>query len=408
MSTEYLDKALEVRDPKLQMDLLSICVYANVPAILWGLPGIGKTATIEGITKHLGMILETVIISQLEPSDIGGQPYVVEGRLHHLSPEWARQAEDRYSTNNERTLIFFDELDKAPMACQNAALRVIRDRVVGSRKLPSTTRMLAAANPPDMGGWDLPAPMANRFMHIVWGIDAQTVIKGLTTDEWPNPPIIAASNQMRQEEYRATQKLFGAFLARRAHLLHNFPKEAMMQGKAWPSPRSWEMAIRLHATVACLQDATPDERKILYRHILMGTVGQSVAAEFMTWYDAQDLIDPEDVLRDPLRCPIPDRMDRIGVITEEVVAALRAELSQDRFTATLLWLNRLAENGDAPFVMKSLMDVQRILKESRSGGQRFIAPPPEQLQSLMSIAAEAKMMLQPAAGRDPLKSKEFV
>jgi len=47
---------------------LALCVQAGVPVLLWGAPGVGKTATIKGIASALGLPCEPVIASVREPA----------------------------------------------------------------------------------------------------------------------------------------------------------------------------------------------------------------------------------------------------------------------------------------------------------------------------------------------------
>jgi len=49
----------------------------------------------------------------------------------------------------------------------------VLERVVGDVTLPEDVSVIAAANPPEQaaGGWDLSAPLANRFCHLEWPVD---------------------------------------------------------------------------------------------------------------------------------------------------------------------------------------------------------------------------------------------
>ena len=58
------------------LDALGLCVSAGIPAILWGNPGEGKTSMIESAAQNAGWMVETVILSQSEPSDLAGLPIV--------------------------------------------------------------------------------------------------------------------------------------------------------------------------------------------------------------------------------------------------------------------------------------------------------------------------------------------
>ena len=86
--------------------------------------------------------------------------------------------------------VFFDEVNTASPATQAALLRVCSERVVGDLALPPSTVVLAAANPPSVAadGWELAAPMANRFCHLDWRLPADVVAAGFLGG-WPAPVV---------------------------------------------------------------------------------------------------------------------------------------------------------------------------------------------------------------------------
>lgn len=137
--------------------VVDAAMRANIPTLLWGGPGIGKTAAIAAAAHERGAHLETVIASIREPSDFGGLPIVTNDGptpgAYLAPPRWARDIVDR----DQPTWVFLDELSTAAPATQAALLRVVCESVVGELALPDTTRFVAAANPTSTaaGGWDL-------------------------------------------------------------------------------------------------------------------------------------------------------------------------------------------------------------------------------------------------------------
>ncbi len=59
-------------DPYLSA--LALAVQSDLPVLLWGAPGIGKTATLERLAVDLGLRLETVVASVHDPTDFNGLP----------------------------------------------------------------------------------------------------------------------------------------------------------------------------------------------------------------------------------------------------------------------------------------------------------------------------------------------
>ena len=148
----------------VSLEALSLAIAAGVPAVLWGSPGTGKSSAVMALAESAGLRCEVVIASIREPSDFSGLPIIVDGGVRFAPPEWAKNLADQGSG-----ILFLDEISTAPPAVQAALLRVVLERVVGDLALPSNIAIVAAANPPDQAadGWDLSAPLANRFCYFV-------------------------------------------------------------------------------------------------------------------------------------------------------------------------------------------------------------------------------------------------
>jgi len=179
---------------------LAVSIAANVPVILWGAPGVGKTSVIEQIAEHHGWRLETVIASISDPTDFKGMPREDAGRTVFSPPSWAIAIEQ-----NGGGVVFLDEISTAPPSVQAALLRPVLSKVVGDLALPAATRFVAAANPPEIAadGWDLSAPLANRFVHLTWEVPAQIISDGLLYGF--DPRVRYAIAKVATEAYRLTQ-----------------------------------------------------------------------------------------------------------------------------------------------------------------------------------------------------------
>ena len=62
-----------------------IPAFAGIPTIYWSSPGQGKSSAIESIARKLGYHCETLVLSQRDPSDVGGIPFIKNGRTVFLS-----------------------------------------------------------------------------------------------------------------------------------------------------------------------------------------------------------------------------------------------------------------------------------------------------------------------------------
>ncbi len=110
--------------PDVQLEALTLAVAADLPVLLWGEPGIGKTAALTRLAEALDLPLTTVIASVHEPSDFSGLPVVgddpAEQGVPMAPPDWAVRL-----VRAGRGLLFLDELSTAPPAVQAALLRLV-------------------------------------------------------------------------------------------------------------------------------------------------------------------------------------------------------------------------------------------------------------------------------------------
>jgi hypothetical protein len=232
-------------------EALGVAVAARVPVLLWGAPGTGKTSAIKAMAAALGLPCETVIASIREPSDFAGLPVVAEGKVIFAPPRWARNL-----AMQERGVLFLDEISTAPPAVQAALLRVVLERVVGDLELPDGIVVVAAANPPEFAadGWDLSPPLANRFCHLDWPVEAHAFAEGLSGG-WP-APVVPHLPAGWDSQVALGRGLISGFVSVRPTLVVHMPQDGSSAGRGWPSPRSWEMAARLWRAAAVAGNPT--------------------------------------------------------------------------------------------------------------------------------------------------------
>ncbi|MGW2638927.1 AAA family ATPase [Streptomyces sp. NPDC001348] len=328
-----------------QLAALTLAVCADLPVLLWGEPGIGKTAALTQLAAALDLPLTTVIASVHEPSDFSGLPVVgddpAEQGVPMAPPDWAVRL-----VRAGRGLLFLDELSTAPPAVQAALLRLVLERRVGALRLPPGVRIVAAANPRSSAadGWELSPPLANRFVHLQWTHDHDVVVRGLG-GTWPRATLPRLAPERLPEAVSFARRAVCGFLSARPGLVHRLPTSETGRGGAWPSPRSWEAALRLIA-FATAADSPRDVLSVLVR----GTVGDGPAFELLASVDRMDLPDPEALLADPAAAVLPERGDLRQAALDGVVAAVRGRPERARWDAAWALLVRALETG-APDVV---------------------------------------------------------
>ncbi|MER6426528.1 AAA family ATPase [Streptomyces sp900105245] len=328
-----------------QLEALTLAVTADLPVLLWGEPGIGKTAALTQLATALDLPLTTVIASVHEPSDFSGLPVVgddpaVQG-VPMAPPDWAVRL-----VRAGRGLLFLDELSTAPPAVQAALLRLVLERRIGTLRLPPGIRVVAAANPRSSAadGWELSPPLANRFVHLQWTHDHDVVVRGLG-GTWPRATLPRLHPERLTDAVSHARRAVCAFLTARPGLVHRLPSGESRRGGAWPSPRSWEATLRLLA-FATAAGASRDVLSLLVR----GTVGDGPGLELLAALDRMDLPDPETLLADPAGAELPRRGDLRQAVLDGVVEAVRIRPERARWEAAWELLVRAVETG-APDVV---------------------------------------------------------
>ncbi|MEV8549270.1 MoxR family ATPase [Streptomyces glaucescens] len=377
--------------PDEQLEALTLAVAADLPVLLWGEPGIGKTAALTQLAASLGLPLTTVIASVHEPSDFAGLPVVgddpeVRG-VPMAPPQWAVEL-----VRAGRGLLFLDELSTATPAVQAALLRVVLERRVGALRLPAGVRIVAAANPRASAadGWELSPPLANRFVHLHWVHEPDVVVRGLG-GVWPRATLPRLAPERLPEAVAFARRAVCGFLEVRPTLIHRLPGTEALRGGAWPSPRSWEAAL----TLLAFGTAAAVSREVLAL-LVRGAVGDGPGLELLAHLDRMDLPDPESLLADPAAADLPERGDLRQAALEAVVAAVGARPERQRWEAAWAVLVRALETGapdllvapattlaalrrddwEVPRAVERLTDVIGLARRADRSVERATAPRP--------------------------------
>ncbi|MGW0095682.1 AAA family ATPase [Streptomyces sp. NPDC003328] len=365
--------------PDTQLEALTLAVAADLPVLLWGPPGIGKTAALTQLSTALRLPLTTVIASVHEPSDFSGLPVVgadpARQGVPMAPPDWAVRL-----VRAGKGLLFLDELSTAPPAVQAALLRLVLERRIGALQLPPGVRIVAAANPRSSAadGWELSPPLANRFVHLQWTHDHDVVIRGLG-GTWPRTTLPRLDPGALPDAVDFARRAVCGLLSARPGLVHRLPSSEARRGGAWPSPRSWEMALGLIAFAT----AAGSSREVLSL-LVRGTVGDGPGLELLAAMDRMDLPDPEALLADPDGAALPERGDLRQAVLDGVVEAVRRRPERARWDAAWALLVRATQTGAPDLVVVPASTLASLRREDWD-----VPASIERLTSVVSLSRRA-------------------
>lgn len=281
---------------------IGAALTANVPVLIWGGPGTGKSVTLEVMARAAGAYLEVQVAGRMDPTDLGLLfPHPQTGRLITVAPDWMVRLQTVLETGSFNgqeypggAWLFLDELTTATPPVLAGLLRLVQEREAGGIKLPQL-RIVAAANPAAQAAgaaMDLDEASEDRWLHLLWEVDLNIWLRELEAG-WNN----------EQSSARGAARHLIANFVRRAptHLGGALPPG---WGVTWgrvkgASPRSWDA---LTAILAHLLEQHPQEahRKVLLRPeaklAALGLLGNQAATEFFAYAAHEDLPDPEVLL----------------------------------------------------------------------------------------------------------------
>lgn len=420
LSTVLLVPMGDPRDPN--------CIW-GLNTMLWGDPGIGKSARVEAAGAMLGLPVRTTYIPTCQPEDAAGSPFVntPKGMAYFESlllsfHEWLEEQGDneaskmtifksvglggvkdfaykalksmvkvarRYGPSFSRIepmlpgfsdlmldgsgVWFLDELSSGRPAVQAGFLGATLMRRAGGQQLPPGIRVIAAGNPANSaaGGWELEPPMANRFAHF----DVPTP----TDTEWTEWLLNKGGKKVESIEdgeqkvrdgwatYEPIVKgLIAGFRYTKAAPLHQIPPEGHKdRGRSWPSPRTWDFATQAMITCRCL-----GYDNTFAMTIVEGCIGEGATEALASWLMTSDIPHPRDVLTHGWT-PDKSRLDRCIAVYSSIahyVAEIQDPKEKVRM-AVKAW-NRFNEGMQANLIDIVYPHAQTLVKaglDSRAG-----------------------------------------
>ncbi len=244
--------------------ILKQCFHANVPPLIWGRHGIGKSQIVQSLANELEFGFVDLRLGQMEVGDLIGLPAKEDGRTVWLRPSW-------FPKEKTAGILFLDELNRARLDVLQAIFQLVLERKLHTHVLPEGWKIVCAANPSggDYFVNELDPALLDRFLHVYFRPEKEEWL------EWGRE-----TGKIRSE--------ISSLIAAYPHLLGSESSEISLE--VLPSPRSWEMLSRM-------LEGLPDE---LWFECSMGLVGREAAIVFLESL-RRDMVNPvkaEEILSD--------------------------------------------------------------------------------------------------------------
>lgn len=328
--------------------LVGAILSAGLIPALAGPPGVGKTAMCRAWANDTDRRFALIDLGPCDPTDIGGLPLITTDGSVVRAP---MKILADLAADPSPALLVLDDLTAASPAVQAATLRLLLERQAGDLSLGAHVALAVTYNPADQGGLhDLEDPVAGRLVHVEVDADPTTVIAGFL-GSWPSTPVFPTPTPDAVAQWRRTI----------AGFLTVNPRQtlATTASPAAPSPRTWDFAASLAATVHRHGD---DD---LLVSVIAAAVGHGAALEFATWHAERDLPDPAALIASPANVRISDtaRPDRTLLVAETLTDhALHA--GEPDITETVWGLLATAvEDGQGDLVLPA---ARRLTQAPRS------------------------------------------
>jgi len=326
----------------------------GIPAIFWGMSGIGKSERIEAVVGgSMGMTQERLLPVSYPPENFVGVPVIVGDTVR--SEVLIGQIRRLIRGGVNDAVLVIDEASDADRLTQGAMQPLILDRVAGDDKLPPGVRVVLLANPPEYsaGGYELVAALANRMGHFMVPVEESMLDSFCEHIMDPTPPkLIPFKNGIEaiKDGWQAAWSGASAEMVsfhqtmRSIELLHNQPKAGSTEGGgAWPSPRTWKTAFQCIAALRCL-----DMDRGLEPYFLRAFIGEATARQYEKWSVYRDLPTPKDILTRKAGWDLTEdtRPDKVSMMCRAVASYVVAADKQgcDKLAAVAFeWIGLLCD-----------------------------------------------------------------
>lgn len=143
--------------------ILDIARYSDIPILITGKHGIGKSEFLTEYSQNNGLELTIIDLSLMDPTDLTGIPIIHENKTHYATPSLLP---DSHSLRPH--MIVLEELNRCSLSMRQPCLQLLTARKLNDYKLPKNTFLVACMNPSE-DNYDvdeLDPALKSRFLSI--------------------------------------------------------------------------------------------------------------------------------------------------------------------------------------------------------------------------------------------------
>jgi hypothetical protein len=334
--------------PKGIVEFLKAGVKADQPVFLWGPPGVAKSALVQKVARDLGFDYYDFRALLHDVVDLNGLPVMSQdGKYTHwLRPRFLPEL--REDNKDERGIFHLDELNAAGPQMQAVCYQLVLDRKAGEHKLHPGWVPIGSGNNDTDGAVTskMPTPLKSRFMHLNIGMEPNESIPGTQR--------LVNQNQWCEDwiEWGLENGLHSDVIA-----YHRWTagQDLYCFSKSWqtfPCLRTWEFVSKV------LKQNPP--QSMLFP-LIAGAIGEGHASKAYAFIqDARSLPHLEEILRNPLKVPVPTESAKKYAFVTSLAA--RVTTGKD-FKPAVKYLERMESDFQVIAIKDMVLRTQVLRKD---------------------------------------------
>jgi len=273
--------------------MFEVALQCQVPTVLYGPNGIGKTSRVGALARLLNRELIRIPLLGLEPPDLTGLPLLKGDHVEFVPPKMISQLKE----NPDRYILLLDEINRIPPDKVQALICQLLDREHGVFNIPNSVLVVGTCNITDLGIFKPSKMLRSRMAWFECKPDSNLYLKFLQDGEFDNQFHIVPSDWPKHIQW--ARNLMYIFLSTHRSLILKDPEEdsdAAEMEFPYRTQRGFDMTINIWAGLRALGISNVQNLE----KALASTCGISTAATFRDFLSKIELPDTEKFINEYL------------------------------------------------------------------------------------------------------------